>query len=70
MFFKSCKSVTGYEFVETDKYSVAGNKSSYIIKLDCDGNRGCTAVFDKNDNLLNIVTSETFDDFVSSNFFD
>lgn len=34
MFFKSCKSVTGYEFVETDEYSVAGNKSAYIIKLD------------------------------------
>ena len=70
MFFQSCKSVKGYDFLETDKSSVSGNKSAYVIKLDCDGDRGCTAVFDKNDNLLNIVTTDDFNGYVSSNFFD
>lgn len=67
--FKQAKSIKGYGFEETDRYSVTGEKCAYIIKLDVDGDKTCTAVFAKNDALLNIVTSDLFDEnnYIPSN---
>lgn len=67
--FKQAKSIKGYDFTESDEYTISGIKSSYIIKLNVDGDKTCTAVFDKDDNLLNICTSELFDEnnYIPSN---
>ena len=67
--FKQAKSIKGYDFTETDEYTISGIKSSYIIKLNVDGDKTCTAVFDKDDNLLNICTGELFDEnnYIPSN---
>lgn len=67
--FKQADYIKGYGFEETDRYSVTGEKCAYIIKLDVDGDKTCTAVFAKNNALLNICTSADFnyDNYIPSN---
>ena len=40
--------------------------SAYAIPLDCDDNTGLTAVFDADGNLMNICSSDDFDQYISS----
>lgn len=65
-FLDNCKEIKMIDLVETDKYIISGIKSSYIINLECDGIKGLFAVFDKNNNLLNICSSDDWDYYISS----
>ena len=65
-FLDNCEEIKMIDLVETDKYTISGIKSSYIINLECDGIKGLFAVFDKNDNLLNICSSDDWDYYISS----
>ena len=65
-FLDNCKEIKIIDLVETDKYTISGIKSSYIINLECDGIKGLFGVFDKNDNLLNICSSDDWDYYISS----
>ena len=65
-FLDNCKEIKIIDLVETDKYTISGIKSSYIINLECDGIKGLFAVFDKNDNLLNICSPDDWNNYISS----
>ena len=65
-FLDNCKEIKIIDLVETDKYTISGIKSSYIINLECDGIKGLFGVFDKNDNLLNICSTDDWDYYISS----
>ena len=65
-FLDNCKEIKIIDLVETDKYKISGIKSSYIVNLECDGIKGLFGVFDKNDNLLNICSSDDWDHYISS----
>lgn len=65
-FLDNCKEIKMIDLVETDKYTISGIKSSYIINLECDGIKGLFAVFDKNNNLLNICSPDDWDYYISS----
>jgi len=65
-FLDNCKEIKIIDLVETDKYTISGIKSSYIINLECDGIKGLFAIFDKNDNLLNICSPDDWDYYISS----
>ena len=63
-YLKNCKSVEGLEVVETAEYIVNDIKSAYAIPLNCDGDTSLTAVFDENNNLLQIWTPDGWDGYV------
>ena len=65
-FLASCEAVHGTDLVETTEYVMGDYTSAYAIPLDCDGNTGLTAVFDADGNLMNICSSDDFDQYISS----
>lgn len=65
-FLASCEAVHGTDLVETTEYVMGDYTSAYVIPLDCDGNTGLTAVFDADGNLMNICSSDDFDQYISS----
>lgn len=65
-FLASCEAVHGTDLVETTEYVMGDYTSAYTIPLDCDGNTGLTAVFDADGNLMNICSSDDFDQYISS----
>lgn len=65
-FLASCEAVHGTDLVETTEYVMGDYTSAYAIPLNCDGNTGLTAVFDADGNLMNICSSDDFDQYISS----
>lgn len=65
-FLASCEAVHGTDLVETTEYVMGDYTSAYTIPLNCDGNTGLTAVFDADGNLMNICSSDDFDQYISS----
>ena len=65
-FLASCEAVHGTDLVETTEYVMGDYTSAYTIPLNCDGNTGLTAVFDADGNLMNICSSDGFDQYISS----
>ena len=65
-FLASCEAVHGTDLVETTEYVMGDYTSAYAIPLNCDGNTGLTAVFDADGNLMNICSSDGFDQYISS----
>lgn len=65
-FLASCEAVHGTDLVETTEYVMGDYTSAYAIPLNCDGNTGLTAVFDVDGNLMNICSSDDFDQYISS----
>ena len=65
-FLASCEAVRGTDLVETTEYVMGDYTSAYAIPLNCDGNTGLTAVFDADGNLMNICSSDDFDQYISS----
>lgn len=65
-FLASCEAVHGTDLVETTEYVMGDYTSAYAIPLDCDGNTGLTAVFDVDGNLMNICSSDDFEQYISS----
>ncbi len=65
-FLASCEAVHGTDLVETTEYVMSDYTSAYAIPLNCDGNTGLTAVFDADGNLMNICSSDDFDQYISS----
>lgn len=65
-FLASCEAVHGTDLVETTEYVMGDYTSAYAISLNCDGNTGLTAVFDADGNLMNICSSDDFDQYISS----
>ena len=65
-FLASCEAVHGIDLVETTEYVMGDYTSAYAIPLNCDGNTGLTAVFDADGNLMNICSSDDFDQYISS----
>ena len=65
-FLASCEAVHGTYLVETTEYVMGDYTSAYTIPLNCDGNTGLTAVFDADGNLMNICSSDDFDQYISS----
>ena len=65
-FLASCEAVHGTDLVETTEYVMGDYTSAYTIPLNCDGNTGLTAVFDADGNLMNICSSDDFDQNISS----
>ena len=65
-FLASCEAVHGTDLVETTEYIMGDYTSAYAIPLNCDGNTGLTAVFDADGNLMNICSSDDFDQYISS----
>ena len=65
-FLASCEAVHGTDLVETTEYVMGDYTSAYAIPLNCDGNTGLTAVFDDDGNLMNICSSDDFDQYISS----
>jgi len=60
-FLLECESVEGKELIETTEYNVSGVQSAYTITLNCDGNEDLVAVFDVDNNLLNIRTTDEWE---------
>ena len=65
-FLASCEAVLGTDFVVCCVFVMGDYTSAYAIPLDCDGNTGLTAVFDADGNLMNICSSDDFDQYISS----
>lgn len=65
-FLASCEAVHGTDLVETTEYVMGDYTSAYAIPLNCDGNTGLTAVFNADGNLMNICSSDDFDQYISS----
>ena len=65
-FLASCEAVHGTDLVETTEYVMGDYTSAYTIPLNCDGNTGLTAVFDADGNLMNICSSDDFDQYILS----
>ena len=65
-FLASCEAVHGTDLVETTEYVMGDYTSAYAIPLNCDGNTGLTAVFDADGNLMNICSSDGFDQYILS----
>ena len=65
-FLASCEAVHGTDLVETTEYVMGDYTSAYAIPLNCDGNTGLTAVFDSDGNLMNICSSDDFEQYISS----
>ena len=65
-FLASCEAVHGTDLVETTEYVMGDYTSAYAIPLNCDGNTGLTAVFDAHGNLMNICSSDDFDQYILS----
>ena len=65
-FLASCEAVHGTDLIETTEYIMGDYTSAYAIPLNCDGNTGLTAVFDADGNLMNICSSDDFDQYISS----
>lgn len=65
-FLASCEAVHGTDLVETTEYVMGDYTSAYAIPLNCDGNTGLTAVFDADGNLMNICSSDDFDQYILS----
>ena len=65
-FLASCEAVHGTDLVETTEYVMGDYTSAYAIPLNCDGNTGLTAVFNADGNLINICSSDDFDQYISS----
>lgn len=65
-FLASCEAVHDTDLVETTEYVMGDYTSAYAIPLNCDGNTGLTAVFDADGNLMNICSSDDFDQYISS----
>ncbi len=65
-YLNQCNEINGLEVVETNEYEISGITSAYVIPLNCDGNEQLTAVFDENDNLINICSDDNFDQYLSS----
>ena len=65
-FLASCEAVHGTDLVETTEYVMGDYTSAYAIPLNCDGNTGLTVVFDADGNLMNICSSDDFDQYISS----
>ena len=65
-FLASCEAVHGTDLVETTEYVMGDYTSAYAIQLNCDGNTGLTAVFDSDGNLMNICSSDDFEQYISS----
>jgi len=60
-FMVTCDEVSGTELIYDDSYLVSDIKSSYIIKLKCDDYEQLVAVFDQDDNLINICSPDDFE---------
>lgn len=65
-YLNQCNEINGLEVVETNEYEISGIISAYAIPLNCDGAQQLTAVFDENDNLINICSHDGFDQYLSS----
>lgn len=51
---KSCDTVTVGDLIETTGYTVSGVESAYLMNVYCNGESEFEAVFDADENLLNI----------------
>ena len=65
-YLKNCEYLEGLKIIETDEYMVNNTKSAYVIPLNCDGDTSLTAIFDEDNNLLQIWTPEGWNGYLFS----